>query len=234
MKPLIAILSLYDEGKDSYWMLPGYVQGLEEAGASPVILPYTASTETLERYAALCDGFLFPGGQDLHPSLYGEEPTDQCGELCRRRDDMEAAFYPLARATGKPMLGVCRGIQMVNVMHGGTLYQDLPTEHPSGLVHSQDRPYDAPSHAVQLLPGTPLQQLAGRDSAQVNSCHHQGIKALAPALRPMAVAEDGLIEAVYDPDARFFWAVQWHPEFSQAVDPLSQAIFEAFVCGCRG
>ena len=79
MKPLIAILSLYDEGKDSYWMLPGYVQGLEDAGASPVILPYTACTETLERYAALCDGFLFPGGQDLHPSLYGEEPTDQCG-----------------------------------------------------------------------------------------------------------------------------------------------------------
>ena len=233
-KPLIAINPLVDEERESYWMLPGYFRGILQAGGIPVMLPSLSESADLEALADAFDGFLFPGGQDVAPELYGAEVLPHCGPRCPERDEMEAAFLPLVRRRGKAVLGICRGLQFFNVALGGTLYQDLPTEHPSGLVHSQDRPYDAPSHAVQLLPGTPLQQLAGRDSAQVNSCHHQGIKALAPALRPMAVAEDGLIEAVYDPDARFFWAVQWHPEFSQAVDPLSQAIFEAFVCGCRG
>lgn len=94
MKPLIAILSLYDEGKDSYWMLPGYVQGLEDAGASPVILPYTACTETLERYAALCDGFLFPGGQDLHPSLYGWSPRTSAGSSAAAGTIWRPPFTP--------------------------------------------------------------------------------------------------------------------------------------------
>lgn len=233
MKPLIAILSLYDEGKDSYWMLPGYVQGLEDAGASPVILPYTACTETLERYAALCDGFLFPGGQDLHPSLYGEEPTDQCGELCRRRDDMEAAFYPLARATGKPMLGVCRGIQMVNVMHGGTLYQDLPTELPSPVQHHETPPYDKVAHTVAIRKGTPLYDAVGLTEMNVNSYHHQAVKQVGEGLAVAAQAPDGVIEALYLPDHTFALAVQWHPEFSRLADENSRKIFQAFVEACK-
>lgn len=231
-KPLIAINPLVDEKLESYWMLPGYFRGILQAGGIPVMLPSLSKTSDLETLADSFDGFLFPGGQDVDPELYGAEVQPYCEELCPERDQMEAVFLPLVRQRNKPVLGICRGLQFCNAALGGTLYQDLPTERPSSVIHSQEPPYDAPSHAVQLLPGTPLQALAGRDSAMVNSCHHQGINALAPALRPMAVAEDGLIEAVYDPAARFFWAVQWHPEFSQAVDPLSQAIFAAFVRSC--
>ena len=107
MKPMIAIVSLYDEKLESYWMLPGYAQGLEDAGAAPVILPLTTDEEALQRYADTFDGFLFPGGHDVDPALYGQTPDETCGTLCPQRDGMEAKFFPLALQTGKPMLGVC-------------------------------------------------------------------------------------------------------------------------------
>ena len=107
MKPTIAIVSLYDEKLESYWMLPGYAQGLEDAGAVPVLLPLTADREALERYAALFDGFLFPGGQDIDPKLYGGEKNALCGVTVPQRDAMEEAFFPLALKTGKPLLGIC-------------------------------------------------------------------------------------------------------------------------------
>ena len=112
MKPMIAIVSLYDEKLESYWMLPGYAQGLEAAGAAPVILPLTTDPAVLQRYAQTFDGFLFPGGHDLPPSLYGEEPSEKLGPLVPQRDSMEQAFFPLVLETGKPMLGICRGIQL--------------------------------------------------------------------------------------------------------------------------
>ena len=137
MKPMIAIVSLYDEKLESYWMLPGYAQGLEDAGAAPVILPLTTDEEALQRYADTFDGFLFPGGHDVDPALYGQTPDETCGTLCPQRDGMEAKFFPLALQTGKPMLGVCRGIQLFNVMLGGDLYQDIPTQCPSDVEHHQ-------------------------------------------------------------------------------------------------
>lgn len=233
MRPMIAIVSLFDEGKDSYWMLPGYAQGLEEMGAAPVMLPYTASKEALQRYAELFDGFLFPGGQDLHPSLYGLEDAEKCGELCRRRDAMEAAFYPLARATGKPMLGICRGIQLFNVMEGGDLYQDLPTEFPSAVQHHETPPYDKVAHRVTIEEGTPLFGAVGVTEMGVNSYHHQAVKRLGEGLAVAATAPDGVVEALYLPDHKFALAVQWHPEFSFCSDGNSRKIFGAFVEACR-
>ena len=117
MKPIIAIVTLYDEKLESYWMLPGYAQGLEEAGAAPVVLPLTSDPAALERYAHTFDGFLFPGGHDLAPALYGEEPSEKCGTVIPQRDSMEQAFFPLALETGKPMLGICRGIQQIGRAH---------------------------------------------------------------------------------------------------------------------
>ena len=140
MKPIIAIVTLYDEKLESYWMLPGYAQGLEEAGAAPVVLPLTSDPAALERYAHTFDGFLFPGGHDLAPALYGEEPSEKCGTVIPQRDSMEQAFFPLALATRKPLLGICRGIQLFNVMLGGDLYQDIPTQCPSGVEHHETPP----------------------------------------------------------------------------------------------
>ena len=233
MKPIIAIVSLYDEKLESYWMLPGYAQGLEAAGAVPVILPLTTDQEALKRYAQTFDGFLFPGGHDLDPALYGQNPTDQCGTVCRQRDSMERKLFPLTLETGKPLLGICRGIQLFNVMLGGSLYQDIPTECPSDVEHHETPPYDKVAHPVTVEQGTPLYQAVGVTQMGVNSYHHQGIKALGKGLRVAAKAPDGMVEAVYLPDHPFALAVQWHPEFSRLSDENSRRIFEAFVKAAR-
>lgn len=232
-KPMIAVVSLYDETKESYWMLPGYVKGLEEAGACPVILPLTEDGEALIRYAEAFDGFLFPGGHDLDPALYGAERSERCGVLCPERDGMEKRFFPLALKTGKPLLGICRGVQLFNVMLGGTLYQDIPAERPSNVNHHETPPYDKVAHTVEIGEDSPLFQAVGVRSMGVNSYHHQGIRELGSGLKIAAKAPDGMVEAVYLPGRRFALAVQWHPEFSRLSDENSRKIFRAFVEACR-
>ncbi len=231
-RPLIGIVPLVDAARESYWMLPGYMQGVEQAGGLPVMLPLTDDAAALRRLADTCDGFLLTGGQDVSPALYGAAPTPQCNVTCPARDAMEAQLLDLALEQDKPVLGICRGIQFLNVHLGGTLYQDLPTEHPSAANHHQEHPYDAPVHGVTLVPGSPLQTLLGKDTLRVNSLHHQAIRALAPGLQAMAVSEDGLTEAVCLPGKKFVWAVQWHPEFSFKVNEDSRKIFAAFVKSC--
>ena len=146
---------------------------------------------------------------------------------------MERKLFPLALETGKPMLGICRGIQLFNVMLGGSLYQDIPTECPSDVEHHETPPYDKVAHPVTVEQGTPLYQAVGVTQMGVNSYHHQGIKALGKGLRVAAKAPDGMVEAVYLPDHPFALAVQWHPEFSRLSDENSRRIFEAFVKAAR-
>lgn len=227
--PEIAIVPLVDTGRDSYWMLPGYMEGVSEAGGLPVMLPLTADENVIAQIAERYDGFLFTGGHDVSPALYGEAALPVCGELCPRRDSMEHLLFRAAAERDKPVLGICRGLQFINVALGGTLYQDLPAQRPSDVDHHQAAPYDRSSHPVELPEGSPLRTLLGADSVSVNSCHHQGIKELAPALQAMAWAPDGLVEAVFHPGKRFIWAVQWHPEFSRLVDVNSRRIFQRFV-----
>ena len=232
-KPMIALVSLYDEKLESYWMLPDYALGLEAAGAAPVILPLTADPEELARYAEAFDGFLFPGGHDLDPALYGQAPSGQLGPLAPNRDAMEKALFPLALETGKPLLGICRGIQLFNVMLGGDLWQDLPTQRPSGVQHHETAPYDKVAHSVTVLPDNPLAAAVGAGEMTVNSYHHQAVKALGRGLQVAATAPDGVVEAVYLPGHKFALAVQWHPEFSRLSDPNSRKIFRAFVDACK-
>lgn len=232
MKPLIGIVSLYDETKESYWMLPGYVEGLEEAGAASVILPLMEDRDSLVRFSSVCDGFLFPGGHDIDPGLYGEERSEKCGVVCPQRDNMERIFFPLALESGKPLLGICRGIQLFNVMLGGTLYQDIPSERPSDVTHHETPPYDKVAHMVTVAENTPLHRAVGAGEMPVNSYHHQGVKKLGQGLETAALAPDGLPEALYLPDHRFALAVQWHPEFSHKTDENNRKIFRAFVKAC--
>lgn len=231
-RPLIGIVPLMDYQRASYWMLPGYMQGIEQAGGIPIMLPLTDDEAALAQLADNCDGFLFTGGQDVTPSLYGEPATELCGETSPERDKMERKLLALARELDKPVLGICRGIQFLNAALGGTLWQDLPVQNPSEVNHHQTGAYEAPIHMVQLLPGTPLTDLLHKETLPVNSYHHQAIRVLAPELVPMAQAPDGIIEAVYEPGRRFVWAVQWHPEFSYKVNADSRKIFAAFVGAC--
>lgn len=228
-KNIIGVLPLVDTQKDSLWMLPGYFKGIEEAGGIPIMLPLTEDDATIEQLVDTCDAFLFTGGHDVSPTLYKEEVKDTCGEISKERDEMELKLFLLAYKKDKPMFGICRGIQFFNAALGGTLYQDLPTEHKNGISHQQKPPYDKPSHSVIIEQDSPLLKLSKKTEILVNSYHHQAIKDLSPNLTVMAYSEDGLIEAVYDKTKKFLWAVQWHPEFDREVNPLSRALFLEFL-----
>jgi len=231
-KPMIGVIPLYDELRTSYWMLPGYMKGIEEAGGIPVMLPLTTDTEVILKLAETFDGFLFTGGQDVDPKWYGEEKSDLCGAACAERDKLEMELFRHVVEMDKPAFGICRGVQLMNVALGGSLYQDIPSEKNSPLTHSQKPPYDVPAHGVNIMPGTLLHQIVGCDSLRVNSYHHQGIKRLSERLIPAAYAEDGLTEAVNLPGKKFILGVQWHPEYMYESDPYSLRLFQAFVQAC--
>lgn len=232
-RPMIGVIPLYDEKKESYWMLPGYMTGLEAAGAVPVMLPLTGNREVILQLMKQLDGLLLTGGHDIDPGIYGETPLPECGTLCRERDRMETIAAEACLNADKPLFGICRGLQLLNALLGGTLYQDIPTQKPGAVSHQMTPPYNRPVHPVSVEPETLLYQILGKEELAVNSYHHQGIKTLAPPLRAMAAAADGLIEAVYHPDKTFAAAVQWHPEFSWQTDGDSRKLFAAFVSACR-
>ena len=211
-RPIIALMPLYDEKKDSYWMLPGYMKALEEQGAIPLMPPLNADRTQLDFFLEECDGFVLTGGHDISPRLYSQEPSARCGLTLPLRDDMDAYVLKGAVQRDKAVLGICRGHQLMNAVYGGTLYQDIPAECPSEVDHRMQRT---------------LEELA------VNSCHHQAIRELAAPFRAMAAAPDGLIEAIYMPEKRFVWGVQWHPEFSYQVNQGSRKIFAAFLESAR-
>lgn len=215
-----------------------YLNCIGLAGALPVILSCTehsfSGKSDFEQLAQCFDGFLFSGGTDLHPGLFGEEVLECCGEIIPERDNFELPLMLEAIRANKPVLGVCRGMQLLNVALGGTLYQDIPTQiKPSVKIHHQQpEPYTKAVHKVNIIKGTPLDDLVHMEQLNVNSVHHQAIKALAPSLRSMAVAGDGIIEAVYRMDKNFVMGVQWHPEFLGMEDAPSEKIFSAFVDAC--
>lgn len=226
-KPLIGLIPLVDEGRESFWMLPGYMAGIARAGGLAVMLPLTGEDVDIENLVERFDGFLFTGGHDVDPALYGQEKEGYCGDLCPGRDTMEQKLLKAALAADKPVLGICRGLQLMNAVLGGTLWQDIPTQFPSETNHRMAAPYGRAEHTVQVNPELPFGNLPL--TLGVNSCHHQGIRELAPELKVWAKAPDGLVEAVYLPGKRYARAVQWHPEFFQVEDELSRTIFSGFV-----
>jgi putative glutamine amidotransferase len=230
--PLIGVMPLWDEEKNSLWMLPGYHKGILAENGVPATLPLTTDKAVIEQCADTFDGFLFTGGHDVSPSVYGENKLPECGAVCDERDEMETLLFNAAvLERNKPAFGICRGIQFFNALLGGTLYHDLPTQKQAN--HAMKPPYNTPLHTVDILPDTPLFELIKRNKIDVNSYHHQAVKILSPKLSPMAVSDDGFIEAVYFPDKAFVWAVQWHPEF-WLENTVSKKLFEAFLKACQG
>ena len=210
-----------------------YMESVLRAGGLPVILPFVTASEEIAPYLELCDGFLLSGGVDIDPALYGEEKLEACGTVSKRRDAFEMAFIPAALSCGKPILGICRGVQSLNVVLGGSLYQDINTQFPITAEHRMQEPVNVVGHAVKIVAGTPLEAIGGKDQYMVNSYHHQAVKKLGKGLEIMAYSEDGLIEGVYMPARKFVLGVQWHPERISEVDEQAQGLFAAFVDACR-
>ncbi|MDO5784326.1 MAG: gamma-glutamyl-gamma-aminobutyrate hydrolase family protein [Eubacteriales bacterium] len=229
---IVGVTPLYDIQRDSLWMVPGYMDGIVDAGGLPIMLPLTADQQQLEQLIDRIDGVLFTGGQDVDPAVYHAEMLPSCGEICPARDAMERVLLRLCRERHKPVYGICRGIQFFNAALGGTLYQHLPVELPSEVEHHMQAPYDCAVHTVSIKKNSLLHRILGKESAAVNSYHHQGVKTLAPSLIASAFAPDGLIEAVEDVSQPFFLATQWHPEFFFEKDADSRRIFRAFVQAC--
>ncbi|MCG7381936.1 gamma-glutamyl-gamma-aminobutyrate hydrolase family protein [Paenibacillus sp. ACRRY] len=230
-KPMIGVLPLYDSNKNSYWMLPDYMKAIEGAGGIPIMLPLTTNLEIITTLANEFDGFLFTGGHDLNPELYHENVEDTCGELCIERDMMESLLFQKVIDLDKPAFGICRGLQLFNVILGGSLYQDIPTQFTvsNTVNHKQTPPYTNLVHDVHIEKNNLLHDIVRADTIKVNSYHHQGIKMLSDKLIAVAIAEDGLVESVIMPNHKFVLAVQWHPEYSYTVDEYSQKLFSAFV-----
>lgn len=231
--PIIGIMPLWDEKKESLWMYPGYIQSLEEQGAITMILPLTDQSHILDYFVKICDGFLLTGGHDVSPALYQEVAAAHCGPVCPLRDRMDSYVFMQAAKSNKAVLGICRGLQLINAALGGTLYQDLPMEAPSTVDHHMAPPYDRAAHKIHLTGESPLAKLLDAVEISVNSCHHQAIKTLAQPLKPMGHAPDGIIEAAYMPDRKFVWGVQWHPEFIYKVSEENKKLLGEFLRAAR-
>ncbi len=205
-----------------------------QAGGEPVLIPPDlAEAELHTRFAAL-DGLILSGGGDVDPACYAAETTPQVGGVDPNRDRTEITLARWALARQKPLFGICRGLQLLNVACGGTLYRDT-SEHPDALPHSlyPHLPFDLLAHPVTVAPDSRLAAITGSTTFAVNSLHHQACASVAPTLRVVAHAPDGAVEAVELPDHPFALAVQWHPEALPAA-PESAALFRALVAASNG
>jgi len=232
-KPIIALTPLWDKKLESSWMLTGYMDLIIRNGGVPVMLPFCDDEASVSEIVQRFDGFVFTGGDDIAPSYYNQEKTGQCGDACEKRDILEFALFKEVVKTDKPVLGICRGMQFLNVALGGTLYQDLPTQKPGDVVHRQPAPFDALTHTVTVEKDTLLYEITQTEQFVVNSLHHQAVADVAPCLKVCASTADGLAEAVYNPEKTFLMGVQWHPEMIFLHDENSMKIGKAFVDACR-
>lgn len=216
---------------DVYGLMLAYLEALKVAGALPVLIPLGLAEEDLQAILQRVDGLLLPGGGDMLPEAYGGEQLDNMYGFDADRDRVEMAVARQAVATGKPLLAICRGHQVLNVALGGTLWEDVGMRMPGAMRHdyylSHERNYLA--HEVDVEPGSLLHQLLGRTRTPVNSLHHQGVRHLAPPLRALATAPDGLIEAAEVRGHPFALSVQWHPENLVQDDPGMRGLFAGLV-----
>jgi putative glutamine amidotransferase len=208
-----------------------YVQAVERAGGAPVVLPVTESEdEDVASVLRVLDGVVLTGGGDIQPSMYGEPPDNSTHGVNAERDAFEVALFQQAVAAELPVLAICRGMQLMNVAMGGSLVQDVFSA--TGQFHDEDKRAHELVHGIKVEPGSCLAETLGVVQLGVNSVHHQGIGRLATDLRAVAWAEDGSIEGVELPGARFALGVQWHPEMLDD-QPEQQGLFRALVDQAR-
>jgi putative glutamine amidotransferase len=210
-----------------------YVEAIRIAGGVPLVLPIVEEKEIIQQQLQCLDGLLLSGGYDICPIFYGEEPARGLEAIRPDRDLYEIQLLQMAKALQKPILGICRGLELMNVALGGTLYQDIDQSMPSALQHNQKARPEEATHTVTLLPNTKLQQIMEKEVLLTNSFHHQAIKDLAPELRANAHTKDGIIEGIEGRESHFILGVQWHPELMVGKHSHMMKIFYAFIEAAR-
>lgn len=210
-----------------------YVEAVLRAGGAPVLLPPVGDADVVDAMRASLDGLLLSGGSDIDPAYYGERAIPETDLPDRDRDFTEFSLTRWALDEELPILGICRGMQVINVALGGSLYQDLPTQAPEAERHNfAPMPGTTIAHTLRVQPGSQLAAIAGTLRPQANSFHHQAVREPGAGIEFVAWADDGIAEALEVPDCPFVVAVQYHPEAMDPSDETSRHLFEAFVEAC--
>jgi len=234
-RPLVALTTSFDlragsHGRPQVVLYGAYVAALDAAGLAAVLVSPSHSLDSIESLVAHCSGLVLSGGGDIDPRRYGEEPGPGLDSVSAERDEAESRALNAAMERGMPIFGICRGIQLMNVCFGGSLYQDIDRDRPMpSVAHQQEGPWSARSHHVTIHEQSLLRRIVGEPEIQINSFHHQAIKDVAPSLAVTAVAEDGLVEAVEMREYPWGLAVQWHPERHEASAPNTDPDRRLFV-----
>ena len=241
-KPIIGVTPDFNAGdrKDmggkepTYFLRARYMKAIEDAGGIPVVLPLLSNKDSWRQVVVHVHGLLVTGsGSDLALEFYGERQRHKFARMSRERATMELGVAKAAYRADVPTLGICGGMQSINVALGGTLYQDIPAQLKTPIDHLPAYSATNTTHAIHIAPGSLLRRIAGKARVDVNSSHHQSVKTVAPNLLRTAVAPDGVIEAIEAPDRTFILGVQWHPEFLYDRDPIQRRLFSALIRAAR-
>jgi putative glutamine amidotransferase len=234
--PLVGVTTSISVGQtlERAYVNSAYLHAVQQAGGVPVLLPPQLSKSSLERLVRGLDAVLLTGGGDMDPACFGEAPHPTLYDVAPARDALETSVTHMALEKRTPLLAICRGIQVLNVALGGSLYQDVGTDPGTEIQHSQKEARDQSTHKVTVTPGSRLAKILGVDDVEVNSFHHQVIKALGWGLTAVAWTPDQLIEGVeLADDSRFVLGVQWHPEHLVGASEPARRLFAALIAAAR-
>lgn len=235
MNPVIGIVPSIEETKKQYFTNITNVRAIQRVGGLPFILPYTKSKELIKKYATFIDGLYLAGGNDLDPCYYKEDPHPMLGEVNPTRDEFEWEMLKNISKADKPVLGVCKGAQVINVFFGGSLYQDLSSQlTQSSIQHGQKALLKYPVHVVELVNNTKLHDIIRKATIKVNSHHHQAIREVGDGITVSGQTNDGIIESIESTRHSFIIGVQWHPEeLFEADEELAVKLYKEFINQCK-
>ena len=235
MKPIIGITSCFKKnGRLNSVLNYDYISAVNNAGGIAIILPIITDDHLLNDYIKIVDGLVLSGGEDISTEYYGESPTKEMGTVCLDRDKYEMGMFKKALETGIPILGICRGMQLINVALGGTLYQDISSQIKNSVEHrSKEEEVEKPYHEIKVMEDSNLFKMLGAKELSVNSFHHQSLKDIGKDLRVTSYSKDGVIEGIESTEPGFLIGVQWHPEKLVNDFPVFKGIFGAFIDACQ-
>jgi len=230
---VLGVSCSWDDDREKYYLNSLYARGITTVGGIPFIIPDCLDKKAIQELPSVLNGVLLSGGGDVDPAYFGEEPLPACGEITPQRDAFEIELVRICLAAGLPVLGICRGAQIINIAAGGDIYQDIHTQIRGSLQHNQRAPYWAPTHTIFIQTGTRLETVVREKAIRVNSFHHQSVRNPAPGFMISARSSDGVIEAIESTTHPFALGVQCHPEGMWEKDLRFLEFFRALVTAAQ-